>query len=81
MSSPSIIDPQFFREAVGGCPALALVVQQVKQLAFWAAIVLPVLHLSLLATGLESRLMTLAFLGLVGLNVCALWLGHQYGRD
>lgn len=81
MSSPSITDPQFLREAVRGRSVPRLVARPVKVLAFWAAIVLPFLHLSLLATGLESRSMTLAFIGLVTVNVGALWLGHPYGRE
>lgn len=81
MPSPSITDPQSLREAVKGLSLPRLVARPVKVLAFWTAIVLPFLHLSLLATGLESQSMTLAFIGLVTLNVGALWLGHPYGQE
>jgi hypothetical protein len=39
------------------------------------------MHLSLLATGLDTRSMTAAFIALVVLNVCTLWIGHPYGRE
>jgi len=51
-----------------------------EMVAFWAAVVLPFLHLPLLATGLDSQSTTLAFVLLVGLNVCALVLGHTYAE-
>jgi hypothetical protein len=53
-----------------------VVLYPIKRLAFWTAIVLPFLHLSLLATGLDSRSKVLAFSALVGLNVCALVVGQ-----
>lgn len=81
MSSSSITDPRSLRNAVSGFSVPRLLARPVKQLSFWAAIVLPFMHLSLLATGLDSRSMTAAFIGLVALNVCALYLGHPYGRD
>lgn len=59
----------------------SLVVRPVEGAAFWAAVALPFLHLPLLATGLESPSITLAFLLLVGLNVFALLVGHRHGRD
>lgn len=49
--------------------------------AFWAAIVLPFLHLPLLVTGLETMRMTIAFLVLLSLNVVALVIGHGYRSD
>lgn len=80
MSSPSITDPRSLRNAVGGL-SVSRLAQPVKQLSFWAAIVLPFMHLSLLAAGLDSRSMTAAFIGLVALNVCTLWIGHTHGRE
>lgn len=81
MSGSSITDPQFLREAVDGRSLPDRLVQPVKRFAFWTAVVLPFLHLSLLATGLESRSVALAFVALVALNVSALWIGHPYGRE
>lgn len=81
MSSSSITDPRSLRNAVSGLSVPRLLARPLKQFSFWAAIVLPFMHLSLLATGLDSRSMTAAFVGLVALNVCALWIGHTYGRD
>jgi len=46
--------------------------------AFWSAIVLPFLHLPLLATGLESASVTIAFVVLVALNVLAVVVGQSY---
>lgn len=81
MSSSSITDPGIFRErfSLGRVPAS--LVHSVKRLSFWSAIVLPFLHLSLLASGLDSPSMALAFVVLVALNVVALLIGHTYGRD
>lgn len=81
MSSSSITDPRSLRSAVSEVSIPRLLARPVKQLSFWAAIVLPFMHLSLLATGLNSRSMTAAFVGLVALNVCTLWVGHPYGRE
>lgn len=58
-----------------------LVLQPVKRLAFWSAIVLPFLHVSLLVSGLESRSTTLAFVALLALNVLAIYVGHPHGRE
>lgn len=58
-----------------------LVVRPVKRLAFWSAIVLPFLHLSLLASGLESRSTTLAFVALLALNAVAIYVGHPRDRE
>jgi len=81
MSSSSITDPRSLRNAVSGLSVPSLLAQPLKQLSFWASILLPFMHLSLLATGLDSRSMTVAFIGLVALNVCTLWIGHTYGRE
>lgn len=80
MSGSSLTDPRILRDALSGQSPLTVVTRLLKRFAFWTAIVLPFLHLSLLATGLDSRSATVAFVGLVGLNVCALLLGHPYGQ-
>ncbi|MFB6179636.1 MAG: hypothetical protein ABEI77_07935 [Halorientalis sp.] len=49
--------------------------------AFWSAIVLPFLHLPLLATGLESSSVTIAFVVLLALNVLAVLVGQSYHND
>lgn len=58
-----------------------LVVRPIRRLAFWTAIVLPFLHLSLLASGLESSSMTLAFVSLLALNTVAIYVGRPQGRE
>lgn len=47
---------------------------------FWAAIVLPFGHLSILARGLASLELTLVFLALLALNLLALYVGHGYNQ-
>jgi hypothetical protein len=59
---------------------LAFLVGSVKRVAFWTAVALPFLHLSLLTTGLESTETQIAFVVLVTLNVCALLVGHPHQR-
>ena len=76
MSSSSITEPRSLVGTVDVESLLWVVLYPIKRLAFWTAIVLPFLHLSLLATGLDSRSKVLAFSALVGLNVCALVLGQ-----
>lgn len=81
MSSSSITDPGFIREALSSHSVPKLLAQPVKRVSFWAAIVLPFMHLSLLTVGLDSRSMLTAFVTLVVLNVVALYFGHQYGQE
>ena len=46
---------------------------------FWLAVALPFLYLPLLVGGLSGG-QTQVFVGLLGLNVLALLVGHSYGR-
>lgn len=50
-------------------------------LAFWTAVVLPFLHIPLLASGLEASSEWYAFLTLLALNAAALYVGHDYGAN
>ena len=52
-----------------------------RALAFWTAVVLPFLHIPLLASGLEASSEWYAFLTLLALNAAALYVGHGYGTD
>lgn len=52
----------------------------VQFVAFWAAIALPFAHLGLLAQGIESAGALTLFLGLLGLNLVALYVGHGYNQ-
>ena len=52
--------------------------ERVQAAAFWLAVVLPVVHLSLFATGLSNGAKTALFVGLVGLNVVAVVAGHAH---
>lgn len=56
-------------------PALAT---PVRVASFWTAIVLPFLHVPLLATGLSTPAETFTFLGLLCLNLLALYVGHAH---
>lgn len=58
-------------------PALA---KPLRVAGFWAAIVLPFLHVPLLATGLSNSAETFAFLALLALNLLALYVGHSHRR-
>lgn len=66
--------------------ASAVAVRTARAVAFWAAIVLPFLHLPLLVTGLSTRAELVAFAVLLGCNVVAVRVGAGYrpaagGRD
>lgn len=63
-------------------PSVAqLLFRPVRRIAFWSAIVLPFLHVSLLVSGLESQSTVLAFLALLALNVVAIYVGHPDNRS
>jgi len=53
----------------------------VTGVAFWSAIVLPFLHLPLLATGLKSTSVSIAFASLIALNVIAAVIGQFHRSD
>jgi hypothetical protein len=57
-----------------------LVAPPVQFVAFWAAISLPFLYLPLFSGGLEATEVTV-FLGLLGLHVVALFVGHGHRND
>ncbi|WP_255167661.1 hypothetical protein [Natrononativus amylolyticus] len=54
------------------------IARHVRVTSFWMAIVLPFLHVPLLATGLSTPSETATFLGLLVLNLVALYLGHSH---
>ena len=53
----------------------------VTSVAFWTAVVLPFLHLPLLATGLDEPPYAIAFAVLVALNFVAVVVGQPHNRD
>lgn len=55
--------------------------QSVSGVAFWSAVCLPFVQLSLLVGGLDTRRGLAAFLVLFCANVLALVIGHQYRRE
>lgn len=52
-----------------------------RALAFWIAIVLPFLHVPLLASGLETTGEWYAFIILLATNAAALYVGHGYAAE
>lgn len=50
----------------------------VRVASFWTAIVLPFMYVPLLATGLSTAAETTTFLGLLGVNLLALYAGHSH---
>ena len=81
MSSSSLTDTTALLRAASPPSLSSLLFRPIKRLAFWSAIVLPFLHLSLLVGGLDSQSMTLAFITLLALNAVALYVGHPHGRE
>ena len=80
MSTPSSTDLPSL-PAGDGVSIVETLLRPVYQLAFWAAIVLPFLHLPLLATGLETQTQTVAFVVLLACNAVALVVGHPAHAD
>jgi hypothetical protein len=52
-----------------------------RRLAFWSAVVLPFLHVPLVASGLGSPGERHAFVALLALNAVALYAGHPHGDE
>lgn len=52
----------------------------IRATGFWSAIVLPFLYVPLLARGLATAGETGAFLGLLAVNLLALYVGRSYRR-
>lgn len=53
----------------------------VRAAAFWAAVVLPAVYLSLLAVGPDVAGGRTAFFGLLGLHALSVVAGHGYGHE
>ena len=60
--------------------ALRTAAAHVRFVGFWAAVALPFLYVPLLWQGLESNEVTV-FVGLLGLHLLALVVGHNYNSD
>lgn len=54
---------------------------RLEGVAFWTAVVLPFIHLPLLATGLDSASVAVAFAALLAVNVVAVVLGQPHHAD
>lgn len=54
------------------------VAKPIRVSSFWLAIVLPFLHVPLLATGLSSAEETTVFLVLLACNLLGLYVGHTH---
>jgi hypothetical protein len=78
MSGSSLTDPDVLFGESGSASVFALFVRPVRRFAFWAAVVLPFLHLPLLVTGLQSQQTVIAFITLVAVNIAALVLGQGH---
>jgi hypothetical protein len=57
------------------------VLDSIRAVAFWMAIVLPFLYIPLLVSGLDSTPIRIAFAVLLVANGIALFVGHSYARD
>ncbi|WP_049953070.1 hypothetical protein [Halostagnicola larsenii] len=57
------------------------IAKPIRVTSFWLAIVLPFFYVPLLVTGLSSGTETGIFLGLLVLNLGALYVGHSYRSE
>ena len=62
-------------------PASATVLKPLEVVGFWSAVALPFLYLPLLASGLDSSSVTIAFLALLAANAVTLFVGHPHRRE
>lgn len=84
-SSPSRTELRTVLTESGVLPSLSRYSTGLKAgvtgIAFWSAIILPFLHLPLLATGLDEPSVSIAFAVLLGLNVLAAVVGQFHRSD
>ena len=52
----------------------------IRVTGFWGAILFPVVYVPVLATGLSTALELGLFLGLIAVNLLALYVGHAHRR-
>lgn len=71
MNSRTVPRPTLPRPAVDGAVAA------VRRLAFWGAVVLPLVYLPILSTPVTDR-QFVVLAGLVAVNVLCLFVGHDY---
>ncbi|ADQ67241.1 hypothetical protein C499_05810 [Halogeometricum borinquense DSM 11551] len=80
-SVPSTLENTSVRRSIGLANSVARVtLRSAETVTFWAAILLPLAYLPLLAGGLAQAEM-FQFVGLLACNLFALVAGHGYGRD
>ena len=69
------------RNRGGSSPgSAALVRKPIEATAFWAAVLLPVAYVPVLAEGIDGIQAAGLFASLVALHFLALAVGHRYGR-
>ena len=68
------VDRRFLERTV---PNLAT---PIRKAGFWTAIVLPFCYVPILLYGLSSPLETVAFVGVLAVNLVALYVGHAHRR-
>jgi hypothetical protein len=57
------------------------VLQWLRALSFWSAVILPLFYVPLLIAGLDSVTRSLLFFGLLVLNALTLIVSHSYRPD
>lgn len=81
MSNSSRTDPSSVLGDLPSAPIGPVIREPIAGVAFWASIALPFLYLPLLATGLGSVELKVAFAVLLVVNVLTLLVGHSYRND
>lgn len=81
MSNSSRTDRSIVPGDVSSVAVLPAIREPLQGVAFWTAITLPFLYVPLLATGLETMRIAVAFVVLLAVNVVTLMVGHPYHRD
>lgn len=81
MSNSSRTDPSSVIEELPSTHVGPVVREPIAGVAFWSAIALPFLYIPLLARGLDTHRLRVAFVVLLVLNVLTLLLGHSYRGD
>jgi hypothetical protein len=73
-----VVDPP---EWVPECPLRRRLRARLSWLSFWAAVALPALYVPVVLVDVDADTRAVAFLGLFGVNLAALVVGHSYSPD
>lgn len=77
MGNPLVTSPVFGRSGEKASSRSRLI-SVVESIAFWIAVIIPFTYLPVLAVGSFIPMKSVVFISLIGTNIIALLVGHNY---